>query len=72
MKYRINEIAESRMFMSESKVRALIKQGKLGHFRSNGSIFVTDEDIEAYWKSCRVEPAQKASQSPVRLKHLTL
>lgn len=62
---------------SRSKVYDLIRQGKLGHYRLDGAIFVSQADIDAYLASCRVEPTQKSTgvmQPPARvqLRHLTL
>ena len=59
---------------SRSKVYDLIKQGKLGHYRLDGAIFVTEADIETYLASCRVEPKRYANPPSQRtvLKQLTL
>lgn len=68
--FTVAELAE-KLRRSRSKTYDLIKKGKIGFYRLDGAIFVTQADIDAYLASCRVEPRQRVKTQRV-LKHLTL
>lgn len=57
---------------SLSKTYQLLKSGKIGHYRMDGAIFVTQTDIDEYLASCRVEPAGKPRRPARQATHLTL
>jgi excisionase family DNA binding protein len=73
---RVSTVA-SRLSLSTSKVYELIEQGSLGHYRIEGAIRVSEEQLQEYLNSTKREPRERQSKqsSPrqsVRLRHVHL
>lgn len=64
------QAAESLGF-SERHVRRLAKSGLIRHYRVGGKVFFARADLEAYFRSCAVEPKGDARISGgAALRHL--
>lgn len=72
---RVKTVAE-RLGISGAKVYSLIETGKLPHFRFDGSIRVSEEQLKEYIDSCRHGRKQEEwpdgsnPMKPVKLKHI--
>jgi excisionase family DNA binding protein len=71
--YTVKETAE-RLGISPSKLYQLTSRKQIPHYRIGGKILFSDEDIQAYLSSCKVEQAgaSKPKPPPVKLRHLTI
>jgi excisionase family DNA binding protein len=49
---RVAEVAE-RLKISSAKVYALVEKGSLPHFRFDGAIRISEEQLQEYMNSCR-------------------
>ena len=69
----IKQVAEV-LLLSETKVRQLISSGKLAYHQIDGSIRISDEDLQSYLSSCRGTKEQRAVRAgpAPKLKHLRL
>ena len=70
---KVRQVA-SRLNVSPSKVYELIETGKLGHYRMDGAIRVSEDQVREYLESTRREPAARESKTGPRppLKHIRL
>lgn len=71
------KIAAMKIGISPSKLYALAQQREISHYRVDGKILFSDEDIRAYLASKRVEAGERRSPKPPpapkpTLKHLSL
>ena len=67
--------AALRLGISVSKLYQLAAARKISHYRIDGKILFTDDDIASYLNGCLVSTAATAAavpQSRLRLKHLSL
>lgn len=73
----VKKVAE-RLGISGAKVYSLIESGKLSHFRFDGSIRVSEEQLKEYIDSCRHGRRQEEwpttgnPNAPIQLKHIKL
>lgn len=71
----VREIA-SRLRLSQSKVYALLAQQRLAHYRLDGAIRVSEEQLMAYLEGCLAGPPAQSEQrrvlKHVKLKHIKL
>jgi excisionase family DNA binding protein len=69
---KVSEVA-SRLNLSPSKIYELIETGKLGHYRIDGAIRISDDQIGAFLETARREPAApRRSNLRTMLKHIRL
>jgi excisionase family DNA binding protein len=67
--------AANRIGISASKLYQLAAARRISHYRVDGKILFTEDDIAAFIQSCRVGtvvPVTAAPRVQLRLKHLTL
>lgn len=71
--YKISQVAKL-LALSPSKIYALVDTGKLGHYRMDGSIRVSEEQVQEYLERTRREPAAPQTRASPRreLKHIRL
>jgi excisionase family DNA binding protein len=63
-----------RLGISASKLYQMASRRKIPHYRIGGKILFSDEQIQEFLNSCKVQPAgpAKAKPPPVRLQNIKL
>lgn len=74
--YKVKQVAQ-RLNLSESKVYELVEAGRIPHYRHDGTIRISEEQIQEYLSRIEVrgrmpEPAQRQPGPRPLLKHLRL
>jgi excisionase family DNA binding protein len=60
-----------RLGVSLSKMYEIIARQKIAHYRIEGKIMLSEEDLDSYLKSCRIEAgARTPARSPQVYRHL--
>jgi len=67
---KISEVAE-RLNLSPSKVYEIVAGGKLIAHRFDGSLRISEEDLQSYIESCRASRPCLEPPKQSRLKHLS-
>jgi len=65
--------AAKRIGVSASKLYQLVAARRIAHYRIDGKIVFSEEDVASYLESCHVSVcAQRTIRRPTYLKHITL
>ncbi len=68
---KVSQVA-SRLNLSESKVYELVEKGKLEHYRLDGAIRVSEEQLTAFLENSKRGETPVSRQSRPRLRHIKL